>query len=443
MIRSIFDLVLIFIRHFYRRVFHDEVSLDVEQFIKNLSFVGAGTILASAFSFPFNILAGRLLGPSEYGLFTLVQSVAMFMIIPMLLGFHTALVKYNAERIDLPRQRAIISTTYILVALFTAISVVVYVVFDDTIAGIFSISGQGYYLAILFAVLFVVYTLSTETLRSLHMIRSYSQLKPFFTAIMLFSFLAFFFVFKISSFISPLFSMLLAYAVMAGVALMLLRNYLRPEFHKEWARTLHRYSIFTLMAGTSAILYLNVGKIIINMYMPVSNVGIYWAYNYSFTTIIVLVSSIFLTVFFPVASRSANKGMLFERVNKIAILYIVVGWPFVAVTGSILLRLYGKSYPFDIPLTLLFATAAIVMVIESMYIQLFNSAGVVGVKITSLASIVLAVVNVPLTFLLVPRLGLYGAIIGTIVGYVSSTGVLYFKRDQVKSMDRDGGTEPC
>ena len=76
----------------YRKIFHEEISSEVEKFIKNLSYVGIGTIIASIFSFSYNILAGRWLGPSEYGTFTLIQSVAMFLYIPMLLGFHTAMV---------------------------------------------------------------------------------------------------------------------------------------------------------------------------------------------------------------------------------------------------------------------------------------------------------------------------------------------------------------
>lgn len=433
MINTILNKILLLIGILYRKIFHEEISSDIEKFILNLSYVGFGTIIASAFTFPYNILAGRLLGPSEYGLFTLVQSVAMFLYIPMLLGFHTAMVKYNAEKIDISRQRSIISTTYILVFLFTIASLVVYFVFAKEIMSIFSISNEIFYFAIFFAVLFVFYTLTTEAVRSLHMIRTYSRLKPLFSSLLLFSFLVIFYLFSESSFRSPLFSMLLAYGVTGGIVLALLRKYLRAEFSREWAFTLHRYSIYSLMGGISAVLYLNIGKIIINMYMPISNVGIYWAYNYSFTTIIVLLSSIFVTVFFPVASMCVDKGMLLRRVNKIVILFILLGWPFVVVTGSIILKLYGESYPFDLSLTLLFATAGICIVVDGLYGQLFNSVGVNGARITSYAAVVLALVNVGLTFLLVPSIGLIGAIIAVIIGYLSSICIMLLRRDKLKS----------
>ena len=127
---TISPIIIKIIGYFYEQLFHEKVSFEIEKFIKNLSYVGIGTIISSVFGFSYNILAGRWLGPSEYGSFTLIQSVAMFLYIPMLLGFHAALVKYNCEKIDFPRQRSIISTTYILVFLFTLVSIFFYLIFS-------------------------------------------------------------------------------------------------------------------------------------------------------------------------------------------------------------------------------------------------------------------------------------------------------------------------
>ena len=415
----------------YRKIFHEEISSEVEKFIKNLSYVGIGTIIASIFSFSYNILAGRWLGPSEYGTFTLIQSVAMFLYIPMLLGFSTAMVKYNAEKIDFLRQRSIISTTYILVLLFTVVSLLVYFIFSKEIMAIFSISNKVFLFAVLFAVLFVFYTLTTGTLRSLHMIRAYSRLMPVYSAILFFAFLVFVFAFKELSFKSPLYSILLAYGVTGGIILAFLRKYLKPEFSREWAHKLHRYSIYSLMGGISSVLYSNIDKIFINKYISVSYVGIYWAYNYSFTTIILLCTTIFVTVFFPVASMCSDKMMLFKRIKKITILVIICGWPIAVSTGYVILKFYGGSYPFDLSLTLLFATAGLCIAIDKLYGQLLSSGGVNGIKVTSFAAIVLALVNVLLNILLIPQFGLNGAVTATIVGYLSSISIMLLNRKRL------------
>jgi O-antigen/teichoic acid export membrane protein len=439
MIQPLFAKIIGIVGYFYERVFHEKVSVDVEKFIKNLSYLSIGTLISTVFSFAFNILAGRWLGPSEYGFFTLVQSVAMFLYIPMTLGFTTALVKYNCEKIDFFRQRKIISTTFILVFLFTTASLVVYLIFSRQVMALFSITEDIFYFSLAFAVLFVFYNLMAETLRSIHKIYEYSLFKPIYTVILFFSFLVFVFVFRDLLYTAPLFSMLIAYGITGGILLAFLRDYVRPEFSRPCAVKLQTYSIFSLTGGISAAFYQNIGKIILNMYLPVAMVGIYWAYTFSFTTIILLFSTIFVTVFFPVASMCRNKEMLFTRINKVVILFIAGGWLFTLVSGYVILKMYGSEYPFDLPLTLLSATAGVCISVDMLYGQLLNSVGVAGVKITSYAAVVLAVLSVLLSFLFIPLFGLSGAMTATIISYASGIGIMLYKWPDLMNPGRSMG----
>ncbi len=45
----------------YQRIFHEEMSADVKAFLKNLLYVGVGTIISTIFSMIFMILGGRIL----------------------------------------------------------------------------------------------------------------------------------------------------------------------------------------------------------------------------------------------------------------------------------------------------------------------------------------------------------------------------------------------
>lgn len=424
---SFVTLIINIIGFFYEKLFHEKVNVEIEKFITNLSYIGIGTVIASVFGFSFNILAGRWLGPSEYGYFTLVQSVGMFLYLPMLLAFQAALVKFNSEKIDFIRQKSIISTTYVLVPLFTLTSLFIYFIFSKEIRNIFSISEQVFYFALVFAVLYALYTLTTETMRSLHRMKEFSLFNPLFSMILFFSFLAFIFVFNDSSFKSPLFSMLLAYGITGGILLALLRKFIIPEFSWPWAKKLFTFSKYSLISAISFVFYSNFGKIVINMYLPVSNVGIYWAYNYSFTAVIFLFYSMFITVFFPVASMCRDKGMLFKRINKIVLLLCIFGWPFVLVSGYIFLKMYGTGYPFDLTLSLLFATAGIFITIEQLYGQLLCSVGVKGAKFESYATLSLAGMNIILNFLFIPIIGVHGAIIATIISYSFAIGIMILK----------------
>lgn len=418
-----------FIKFIYKKILHEDVSPEVEKFILNLSYVGTGVVIASFFSFSYNILAGRLLGPSEYGSFSLIQSVAMFLYIPMLLGFHTALVKYNAEKIDFNRQKNIISTTYILVFLFTIVSVLIYIIFSKEIMSLFSISDEIFYYTIVFAILFVFFTLTTETLRSLHMIGAYSRLKPVFSIILFSSFLLFVFFINDFSFRAPLFSMFLAYGITGGIGIAIIGKYLIPVFNKEWAYKLHKYSIFSLMGGISFVIYTNIDKLLINQYLTVVDVGKYTAYNYSFTSIVLLVTTIFITVFFPVASQQSTKIGLFNKINKLVCYYVIFSFILAGISGFIIIGLYGPEYEFDIILGLLFVFVAIIISLNQFYGQLMASVGEKGIKVMSLAAISMAIINSLLNLKFIPVWGVKGAVVATIIAYTISTGIILNKRN--------------
>ncbi|NQE54741.1 hypothetical protein C5S29_14215 [ANME-1 cluster archaeon GoMg3.2] len=423
----IFRLFIKLITFGYERIFHEKMSDEVEKFFKNLSYVGLGTIIATIFSFTFNILAGRILGASGYGEFTLVQSVAMFLYIPMILGFGTAMIKYNAEKEDYNRQRSIISTTYILVFIFTIVSIIIYYLFQSQISNLFSVSAEFIYLAVVFAVLFVFYTLTTSTLRGLHELKKYAIFQPVYSIILLSAFLVFVFIFFIS-FEAMVFSMCLAYGITGGIILVFIRKYLRFEFNKHWAGKLASYGSYAIIGGVSSVFYSNIDKILINKYMSVADVGIYRAYNYSIITILMLFIGIFVTVLFPIASKYEGKKIMFKRINKIIPYIIILCLPLMIGSGFIILKLYGGEYTFDLKLALLFGIAGICVSIGTIYGWLMNSVGMQGVKITSFAAIILALANISLNVWLIPLIGIEGAIIATIISYILYIGIVLSKR---------------
>lgn len=426
----LFKLFINFITFAYERIFHEKMSDDVKNFFKNLSYVGLGTIIATVFSFIFNILAGRILGPSGYGEFTLVQSVAMFLYIPMLLGFGTAMVKYNAEKKDYNRQRSIISTTYILVFIFMIISIFVYSLFPSQISNLFSVSEELFYLSVVFSVLFVFYTLTTSTLRGLHEMKKYAIFQPIYGIILLSVFLVFIFI-NFISFKSMLFSIFLAYGATGGIILAFIRKYIRFEFDRSWADRLTRYGSYAIIGGVSFAFYTNIDKILINKYMTVADIGIYGAYYFASMNVAGLFSGIFNTVFFPTASKYEDKRSIFKKINKFIPYLIGLGIPCVLLSEFIILKLYGGEYPINFRLMLMFAATSILVVWYGIYAWLFNSEGIRGVRLTLSGTIMIAISNVLLNIHLIPLFGLYGAIGSTAVSFSIGLCIVTLRRGKI------------
>ncbi|MDD3523378.1 MAG: flippase [Candidatus Cloacimonetes bacterium] len=405
------------ISFFYGKIFHEPANEEVMKFFRNLSYVGLGTILSTIFSFSYNLIAGRVLGPSGYGGFTVVQSIAMFLYIPMLFGLHTAMMKYCAESKDQYQQHRILSTTYTLVICLTLASVLIYYIFRDQIAAIFSVNQEIVMLSIIFTVFFVFYTLATSSIRGLHLMRAYAIYQPIYGIILLSAFLIFISA-QFYSFKAMVYSTCLAYGIVGLViTLRFLKDHLAFTIDRSWVPTLWKYSSLAVIGGLSFTLYTNIDRVMINYYMGFASVGIYAVYYYASFTVLTLISGIFTTVFFPTASRSQDKRAIYKKLNRTIPYLLILGIPIAITAEYVILLLFGKDYPLQLPLMLIFAVSAILVTWYGIYAWFFNSEGIEGSKLTVSGTLVIAITNVIFNVILIPLMGLYGAIGATTLAF--------------------------
>lgn len=404
----------------YRRIFHEEISADVHVFLNNILYIGVGTITSTLFVTIFTILGGRILGPEEYGKFALIQSVAMFLYIPMILGFNTAMLKYTSEKPDYQRQTNIIISTYIFVLLLTCASIIVYLVFTPSFSRLFGISTELFYLTVILAALFVFYTLTTSALRGLNRMRLYSIFQIVYGTIILLSFIAFI-INRPISYKTMIFPMLLAYGIIIILIFALfLRKPAKYKIDISLTRMLATYAVIDVIGGLSYTFYSNFDKIMINNFLSVADLGIYSAYYAASIGIAGILGGIFNLVFFPTISGYENKSPIFHKINKLLPYLIVLGIPFILICEFIVLKLYGDQYSPNILWMMLFAIASISIVIEGLYNWLLCSIGLRGVRISSFSALLIAAINVGLNYISIPILGISGAVISLIIAYLLS-----------------------
>ena len=408
------------INYLYRLIFHEEISEKAKAFLKNISYFAFGTVISCFFSFIFNILAGRILGPIEYGKFALLNSIAMFLYIPMLPGLNTAMVKYVAEKDDFQSQSKIISAAFILIFPLIIASVLLYFIFAPQLSKMLSISPDFFILSVFFAVLYVLYTMSTEIIRAIDRIKSLSVLRIVFSVVSLAVFLFFIFA-RYFSFKAVAFSTLVSYFVVIFISLLFyVRKYLKFNFDKFWANKLAKYSFWAAIGSISFAIYSNLDKILINKYLTIDKVGIYEAYQFASINMAALIFGIFNTVFFPAASRHENKKNLFKKINKFLPYLIPLGIIFIFFCEFVILKLYGDKYPFNPFWALLLGIACVCSSIDSAYAWTLASVGERGIKTISVAVIIFALVNIVADIILIPIIGIPGAIIGIILASLTS-----------------------
>ncbi|WP_440945535.1 lipopolysaccharide biosynthesis protein [Methanosarcina sp. T3] len=412
----------------YRILFAKKMNADIKNFFKNISYVTAGTAIEAISWFMFNVLSGRFLGPNEYGKFTLIYSVGMFLYLPMTLGISTGIIKYSSEKIDFNRQRNIITTSYTIVLIISILCISIYIKFSTALKEVFLVSQNILNLGIIFAIVYTFYIITTSTLQGTFQIRKYATLKPICGLIILTSFLVFVLCGNFS-FKSPILSMYLAYLVTGGIILLSIRRYLSfQSFDFEWAKIITKYGTFSFLSAVSYIVCTNVDKILINKYLTTEAVGLFNAYFISSLKIMSMVSGILITVLFPLISGHKEKNFILNKYKSLIPYIILFGIPLMILTQVITLKFYGDSFELNLRLVLIFSITSVLFLWYDIYGWIFNSMGIKGAKLTMYGTIMIAIADIILDIYLIPPLGLEGSIIATAISYCIGLMFFYIKR---------------
>ena len=433
-VSSLLGFVFSIITIVYRRILKEELTGEAKQFIKNSLYVLVGAAFGALFMFIFNILAGRTLGPSGYGEFVLINSIALFLIVP-LAPVTVAMVKYCSERDEYQGQSQVISTSFTLVLLLCAIFALAYFVFSAKLSAIFSVPQTFFNLSLLLFLFIIFHSFVTSSLYGLLEMKSVGLFQAIYGAILLSAFAFFVFVIKFISFEAAVFSMIIGYLIVTGIIFFMKRKYVSLKLHREVSSKLLRYSSYAVVGAICSVVTIQLGKILINKYMVAANVGIYNAYYVASIGVASFFMLPLAQVLFPTASRYKNKEDIFRRFNKVIPYIVVIGLPAIIFAQYVILALYGKEYPFDLRLAVLFGIASIVAALYLIYGRLMDSVGIKGVKVTSLATVVMALIIIPLTMVLIPLMGIEGAVVPLIIAYFVFCLFVLWKRDYFKSSD--------
>jgi len=419
------ELGLRLLSAFYELIFKEKIDDQTRTFVLSTSYVGIGTLVGALFTLAFSIIAARALGPGNFGVLGLVTTVGTILAISMITA-STPMIKYGSEVQDHFVQVSIISTSYILIALLTAASACIYVLFSAPLSYLFGVSGGVFFFALFLAVTSTFYQLTTNSLRVFFKMRAYALLTAAQSVVLLAAF--FTFISKdIQSWESASYSYFLSYAVIGFILVIYLRDHIKLRFERSWAKRIMHYAVLALPGGMAAT-FMGVDRILINKFMTTADVGIYNAYFLPSITVAVLLWMIINAAFFPYASKSKDKLAILRRVNKAAPYLAASLAPSVLLLEWIIFFLYGRQYPFSWEIALFFAIAATMAFFYQAFSWLLASEGTRGAKVNTLSSIIALIVLVGFDVVLIPWIGILGAAITLIFAYLIAAFYLLSKR---------------
>jgi O-antigen/teichoic acid export membrane protein len=280
---------------------------------------------------------------------------------------------------------------------------------------------------ILLAVSFASYSIIMSIIKGLHKFRHIAVLEMIMGG---FTFIIFITLISTGKkdFILPTVASIAGYLIFSVFGLIFLRKNLSlnpADFKAAWLKKLLTYGSFAVFGGVAGAILANIDRILLNYFHNSTDIGIYSAYFAASTVAITPLIQLFLTVFFPTASKSTDKKQILNKINKLSKKIFIIVF-IVSITSTyLILRLYGSKYPVYYLLILLFGLSIAFSAIYQVNMWFLNAIGVKGVKTTIKGTLSAAGLNFILNILLIPKLFIYGAILATIFSTIYMT--FYFK----------------
>jgi len=372
MILKIRERLIYFSEAVHLKIFGHEMSNEMRDFIKNLSWSFFGGIIAAVVMFAINIFAGRLLGPVEYGKYNYLLSLATATAFIFLLGNNLSGVRYISDKKYNDKKNSILTAAFVMSLVQATVFLIVIVLLSGFIANHFNFDKKIVYLIFVLGFVLSFKDLFDSFLRALNLIKKQSLFKIVDATIVaiLFFMLLYFFKKEFSYFDY-------VYALMSGgvfsiVALFYSIRKNIVKFKWEQVFLLLHYNKFLIFAAMGGFI-IGLDKVFIGKYIGTESLGIYSAYYAASQLVMINFVIIFMNIFWPATiNNKHNIREIVKKVNTIIFKFFpfFVGVNFLSIYFIVLL--FGKQYPMQFTWVLLFAFSSIFSIIFYIFLNLLN-----------------------------------------------------------------------
>jgi O-antigen/teichoic acid export membrane protein len=383
-------------------------------FVRGFAWIGAFYGLAKAITLFTQTLAGRLLGPVEYGKANLIVAIAAYLQIAPMLGFPLALAKLVPDAAGEAERRRLISAALGGFFLWAALMLAAFAPFAPPLT-----------LALAFCT--ALYTVVSSILLGLRRFNDRGMTESLY-GLLAFSFSSLFLLFwsrEHSAFVLALCASLL---LATGRALYALRGLLHPTLDWKAIRPVLGYAFVGSLNYLAAACVLAPGRVILNSHFSAREVGVFSAYFTATTQVSLALLTMSTAVILPLAGGPQGQEGFWKPLRRYAPKLAPALLLFFSVAAVIALKLFGRQYPLRWDWVLLFAGAASLILAHGVAAAILAARDFSGLCLSVSGSLVAGLTNVGLGLLLIPRYGIAGAGAALATAYVLGLLVYWARR---------------
>jgi len=405
--------------HFF--LFGHDVTTTMKEFMSNLSLSFVAYFLSNGILFIAILLAGRLLGPFEFGQYALVMAISQILIIFMLPGIETATMRQVAlEYTDEKKMRATISSGLVFTTVTSLVVGMLAWFFASTIADYFSFSSSLFRIAIIVSLAMVARSFFDSVIRGKGEFKLQLRVKVL-DSLIVFGI----FILGYTFFVEPDYRLLIAGLVLGSTGSAFLFYRWSLDKFIEWGKVdftvvskLWHYARFAVFGGLGGVMLLSVDKILIGNVLGSETLGLYQAYSFASLQIAGQLAFVFLNVFFPAVVRQRDLTVVLRKIDKLIIFGLVPAFLFIVSFVYLILRLFSSEYELNSYLVIAMSVYSVFWFLTTIYLFLIASTGPDGLFYSSITGFLAGALYLAIVYYLIPSLGLFAPSVSFMFAFV-------------------------
>lgn len=370
---------------------------DTKRFIKNISVSFVGGLGAFAILFVASVVAARFLGPTEYGKYAVLFSLAQLLSLAFVLELDVSALYFFAGAQTKKKDIAgsIMMMFIINVIAFSFLAVSIYHFFDFSHMSYVAFVG-----ALIMAYTFALKRLIDAFLRADDRFGVQSILRSIEALSVLISIVVVFYGLSYHVYYGYALSIIFGGIVFSVCGAWFVRQYIgRPRWHGVQINEIFRYNIYGMINAFVNGMIKNADKILVATFLGVSVAGVYAVYFTASVIVGARITQIFMNVFFPTARSNTKKiHAMYTKINRF---FVRLSIPLiVCASGGVALIVwtYGSQYPFVWTWIVCGGVYIVVHFFASLYGMLLSSMSQNGYKLYNVSFLYGAIAYVVVLF---------------------------------------------
>ncbi len=374
-------------------------------------------------------LYAKMLGPSEYGMLELFTVTGALLLITSVLGFNSALMRYYVTEKNVDEQGRIFQTAFLTVVIIAGIMVTILSLFASPISAVFfGTKSFAHFWRLLFATTFL------DSITTIFLALYRSQTRPglysgvnFFKLVVTLLLNVLFVGFLRTGVYGVLIGNLIGSACGLAVSLPFSVGVIKIRFSRKYFILLSKFGLPLIVGGVAFFVINSSSRYFLEAYTTLADLGAY-ALGYKVGMLMSLAVNAFVVAWPPLMFKIVEDPQAEKTFATILTYYLFVTCALLIAVGSFgheIITLIGTPEYYA-------ASRIIILILVSYLFQGVYYIMTIGVllkdktKIISIVAGLSAIINIAANFILIPRYGIMGAAVATVISYAVLPIGIYF-----------------